>query len=125
MEESSTPTVGATLPTHTKRHSAVEEKEERGCSEVTYQMATGTGYVKDWGIERVSSGLIAYVVELVSICLQDVTPSFPSQVPFSLSYANVDLDCIQFHNALVAHLNNPGLKEQNRQIHDFAKPSDP
>ena len=22
-------------------------------------------------------------------------------------------------NALVAHLNNPGLKEQNRKIHDF------
>ena len=87
------------------------------------QMATGTGYMKDWGIKRVSSGLIAYVVELVSICWQDVIPSFPFQVQFSLSsepnYANVDFDYIQFYNALVAHLNNPGLKEQNRRIHDF------
>jgi hypothetical protein len=86
-------------------------------------MAAGTGYAKDWGIKTVSSGLIAYVVELVSIFLQDVIPSLLFQVRFSLSsepnYANVDFDYIQFYDALVAHLNNPGLKEQNRRIHDF------
>lgn len=86
-------------------------------------MAAGTGYAKDWGIKRVSSGLIAYVVELVSICLPDITPSLFFQVQFSLSsepnYANVDFDYIKFYNALVAHLNNPSLKEQTRQIHDF------
>jgi len=62
-------------------------------------MAAGTGYAKDWGIKTVSSGLIAYVVELVSICLQDVIPTLPFQVRFSLSsepnYANVDFDYIQ------------------------------
>ena len=86
-------------------------------------MAAGTGYAKDRGIKRVSSGLIVYIVELVSIHLQDVIPSLPFQVRFSLSsepnYANVDFNYIQFYNALVAHLNNPGLKEQNCQIHDF------
>jgi hypothetical protein len=86
-------------------------------------MAAGTGYAKDWDIKTVSSGLIAYVVELVSIYLQDVIPSLPFQVRFSLSsepnYANVDFDYIQFYDALMAHLNNPGLKEQSRRIHDF------
>jgi hypothetical protein len=87
-------------------------------------MAAGTGYAKDWDIKTVSSGLIAYIVELVSICWCNAAIPSPSfQVRFSLSsepsYANVDFDYIQFYDALVAHLNNPGLKEQNSRIHDF------
>jgi hypothetical protein len=86
-------------------------------------MAAGTGYAKDWDIKTVSSGLIAYVVELVSIYLRDGTLSLPFQVRFSLSsesnYANVDFDYTKFYDGLVAHLNDPGLKEQNRRIHEF------
>jgi hypothetical protein len=83
-----------------------------------------TGYAKDWGIKKVTSNLIAYVVELVRYPLQcrRLSPVLP-QTRFALSseatYAKTDFDYAGFYNNIVRHLNDPLLQEQTQQIHEF------
>jgi len=56
----------------------------------------------------------------VSIYLQDNIPSLLYYFSaLKLPIQNVDFDYAQFYDSPVAHLNDLGLKEQNRQIHDF------